>query len=481
MMKQNKIKPVDFKFASLTLCLIFTILLVGILFLGLDMHLLLILTTSVLIIISIGRGYSIRQLMGFMEESIGQSITVLMIVIMIGAVIASWIMAGTVPGIIYYGLKFISAQWFLPFGFLLCSLVSFSIGTSWGTLSTVGIALMGMGISLGVPMPIVAGMVISGSFFGDKMSPVSDTTSLASGASGANLYDHIKSMSISAVPSYLIALLIYAVLGFKYAGGELDTTSIQAVIGTIESNFTITPLVFLPMAFLFTLNIKKVPAVPAMVMGTIVAGILAVVYQGESISRVFEAINYGYQRDSGMELVDTLLNRGGIQSMMWTFSLAFIAIGMGGILDKVGYLRAVIKGIIHKIHNPGLLSMFVMGTTTFGTLTMAEVYLSIILSGKLFKEPFKEKGYRPEMLSRFIEEGGTLTQVFIPWSTTGAFIASTLGVATLSYAPYALFNYINPIVSIFMSFAGVGILLVNKKKDSGKTSETYPSGNGEKE
>ncbi len=443
------------KLAAITLMGIFSILLIGIIVLKLDMHVLLIIVLSILVIVSMTLGYSFDETLEFMKNSIFECIPVMMIFILIGAVIASWIIAGTVPAIIYYGLKYITAKWFLPFGLVLCSLTSLAIGTAWGTGATVGIALMGMGISLGIPAPLVAGMVISGSFFGDKMSAISDTASLAAAATGANLYAHLKSMLMTSVPSFIIAFIIYSLMGFKYANGVLDVEGISNILRTLENNFTISPLVFLPVVVLFAMNIKKVPAIPAMIMGTAVAGLVAVFYQGTDVKTVFEAINYGYAGSTGHEMVDSLLNRGGIQSMMWTFSLAFIAVALGGILDKVGFIKVIIGGFIKKVTNPGLLAMLVMGTTTFGTIAMGEVYLSLILSGNLFREDFKEKGYKPEMLSRFIEEGGTLTQVFIPWSTSGAFMSSTLGVATFAYSPFALINYINPLLSIVLSFLGI--------------------------
>jgi len=454
---EGKIEP-SLRLSLFVILSIITILFLGILLFNVDLHVLLIIALSFSCIVSYRLGYNFDELTEGMKKSISEIMPAMMIFILIGVIISSWISSGTVPAIIYYGLQFLNPSLFLPIGLVLCSVTSLAIGTYWGTVGTIGIALMGMGNGLGIPAPITAGMIISGAYFGDKMSPISDTTNLAAAASGSDLYDHIKSMAYTTIPSYIIALIIYALIGLKYSKGAVNREEIDLLIKTLGSNFNMNPIVFLPMVILFTLNIKRVPAVPAMIIGSATAVIIAVIVQDSYINQVIYSINYGYSGNTGVELVDKLLNRGGIQSMMWTFSLAFIAISLGGVLEHVGYLRTLIGSFIHKIHSPGLLSIIVILSTTIGSAAMGEVYLSIILNGNLYKDEFKNKGLKPSMLSRYLEEGGTLTQVFIPWSTGGAFVASTLGVGTFEYAPYALLNYINPIVSIIFSFLGIFVL-----------------------
>jgi len=305
-------------------------------------------------------------------------------------------------------------------------------------------------------------MVVSGAFFGDKMSPISDTTNLAAVSAEANLYNHIKAMSYTTIPSYIISLIIYTFIGFNYANGTGNTEDIKLIQETISISFNLNPIIILPMVILFTLNLLRFPAVPAMIIGTLSGAIIAVVFQGISISEALTAINYGYTNETGIALVDNLLIRGGIQNMMWTFSLSFIALCLGGVLELVGYLRVLIKGILSKVKSVGSLVALVIGTTILGNASMGEIYLGIILNGTLYKEAFKERDLKPEMLSRLLEEGGTLTGALIPWTTAGAFMASTLGVSTLEYSRYAFLNIINPILSIVLSFMGIFILR-NKK------------------
>ena len=458
--------------AGITMAVILAILLVGMIVFKLDLHILLIIDTVVLCLVAVRYGYSYDELMEFIKDSIAQCVPVMIIFLLIGCITAAWIMSGTVPGIIYYGLKLISPQAFLPLGLVLCTLTSLAIGTAWGTVSTVGIALIGMGTSLGIPAPLTAGMVICGSFFGDKMSPISDTAALASSASGSDLYKHIKSMFITSGPSFIISLVIFWVIGLRYAEGNIDHEMLQGILGTIESNYNLSFwILLLPMIALFTLNLFKVPAIPAMLVGILVGCLVGILYQGEGILATFDALNYGVSSNTGHELIDSLLQRGGIQAMMWTFSLAFIALALGGILDRVGFLRALMADAIDKVQSIGVLSIIVIATTFLGTVAMGEVYLSLVLSGNLFRESFIKKGYRPELLSRYIEEGGTMMQVFIPWSTSGSFISSALGISTLAYSPYVFMNWINPLLSIAMSFLGIGIFKRRRKGDK-QTGQT---------
>lgn len=459
-MKENKTKKIITKpVAAFTMIVILLILLVGLIVLKLDLHILLIIDTVFLCIVSMRHGYTYYELLEYIKNGIAQCIPVMFIFLLIGCITASWILSGTVPAIIYYGLKVIAPSIFLPIGLIICSFTSLAIGTAWGTVSTVGIALIGMGYSLGIPAPLTAGMVISGSFFGDKMSPISDTAALASTSAGSDLYKHLKSMFMTSGPSFVIALIVFWVVGLKYSKGGLDQELINSVLTALKANFNLNPIiVMLPMIVLFALNIKQVPAIPSMLAGIATGALVGVFYQGISIFDVFNALNYGFVSQTGYELVDSLLSRGGIQDMMWTFSLAFIALSLGGVLDRVGYMKILILDAIENVQNAGVLSVIVIVVTFLGTVTMGEVYLSLVLSGNLFKEAFNKKGYRPELLSRYVEEGGTIMQVFIPWSTSGSFLSGTLGISTLAYSPYVILNIVNPVISIIFSFLGIAVL-----------------------
>lgn len=439
------------------------VLLTGVVLLDYDIHIVLICALAVVCIASVPLGYSFMDLVDCMKKSLGQALSAMIIFLFIGVMIASLIFSGTVPTLIYYGLRYIVPDYFLPIGLLLCSLTSISIGTSWGTVGTMGLAMMGIGAGLGIPAPLTAGMVISGAFFGDKMSSISDSTNLAPAAAGSTLYVHIGAMWKTTFPSYLITLAAFTVLGLSYRGGNYNTDTVNVFLTVIGGRFRISPLTLFPLVVLLGLNLKKYPAVPSMGIGAVLAVLVAVFYQGTPLREVVAGLNYGYTQATGAALVDKLLLRGGIQSMMYTFSLSCIAIAFGGVMEHVGYLPRIVKLVIGKVRSDKMMVPVVIASTTVGTLTMGEVFLSIVVNGSLYKEAFKKRGLRPEMLSRLLEEGGTLTQVFIPWSTSGVFILSTLGVGVSQYWKFAILNYVNPILSIVLAMFGIYILRVGEE------------------
>jgi NhaC family Na+:H+ antiporter len=382
----------------------------------------------------------------------------MVIFILIGTIMGSWIHAGTVPALIFYGLNFINAQYFLPMGLIICSMTSLATGTSWGTVGTVGLALMGIGISLGISPPLIAGMIISGAFFGDKLSPISDTTNLAAASAEVNIYDHIVAMLYTTVPAYVICLVIYTILGFKFsATTNINMEQVTQIQSLLDEKFNLNLFVMFPMVALLIMMIMKISAIPAMISATFLATVISVLFQGSSLAEALTAINYGYVEESGIELVDAILLRGGIQSMMWTFSLAYLALCLGGVLEKVGYLSVLVEKVVSRIRSAANLVTLVVGTTFFSNIAMGTNYMSIILNGNIYREVFDKAGLERRMLSRLLEEGGTQTAALIPWSTAGAFMAGTLGVATFSYLPYTFLNYINPVLSIVLAYMGIFI------------------------
>ena len=434
---------------------IISILIVGIFVLKVDLHVLLILGAIVTALASKKIGYKWSEIETAMGTGVNRGIVAMFIFILIGMVIGSWIHCGTVPVFIYYGLGLLTPATFLPLGLVVCSITSLATGTSWGTAGTMGLAMMGIGAGLGVPAPITAGMVISGACLGDKMSPLSDTTNLAAVSAGTDLYEHIRSMMYTTIPSFLIALVLYTVIGMKYAGGSLDANSVLEIQNAIAAKFNINLLLLLPMILVITLSVLKVPAVPAMVAGAFLGTLMSITIQGASVSEALSAINYGFSGESGVVAVDKLLNRGGIQSMMWTFSLSFIALSLGGALDEMGFLSVLVEGILAKVHTAaGLMTVAVLSSIG-GNAAMGEAYLSIILNGRLYYHAFEKVGLKKSMLSRALEEGATLTTTIIPWTTAGAFMAATLGVPTIYYLPFAFLNWINPLLSIILSHLGI--------------------------
>jgi NhaC family Na+:H+ antiporter len=397
---------------------------------------------------------SIREAM---NGGITSALSAIYIFILIGVLIAAFIQSGTVAALIYYGLEFISPAIFLPAGLILCSFMSVATGTSWGTVGTAGVVLIGIGEVMGIPLPIVAGMVISGASFGDKMSPVSDTTNLAAMSAGTDLYSHIKSMLWTTGPAYIITLIVFAVIGMNYAENTLPQAQLEAMLTGITNTYTINLLCLLPFLVMLVLSLKKVSAEVAMYSAAVVAVILAVVMQGVSFTSVLGALYGGGSYETGVETLDKLFGRGGISSMMWTLSLALMALALGGVLSGFGFLRVLIAGVLAKVKRGASLVASTIVACFLGNMTMGEAYMSIILGGQLFGDAYDKQQVDRSVLSRSLEEGATLTTALIPWTTGGAFFASTLGVQVLDYAPWALLNWINPLLSIVLAYMGIAL------------------------
>ncbi|WP_027234878.1 Na+/H+ antiporter NhaC [Leisingera caerulea] len=385
------------------------------------------------------------------------------ILITVGMIVGIWIASGTVPTLIYYGLKILSPELFLAAGMVLCSIVSVSLGTSWGTVGTVGLALMGIGAGFGIPMYWTAGAVVSGAFFGDKISPLSDTTNLAPAVTGTNLFDHIRNMLPTTVPSMLIALVIYLIVGFTLIDtSQVSFERIDAITAALDEAFWISPLMLLPALLVIFLAVKKQPPIPSLFAGAVVGGIMAMAFQGAGLHETFTFANSGYSIDTGVAEIDPLLNRGGIQSMMWTISLVLLALGFGGALERTGCLQAIIEVIIARVKSfAGIQTSAIL--TSVATNTVAgDPYLSIALPGRMYAPVYRGMKYSPLNLSRAIEEGGTLVSPLIPWNAGGAFVISALalGIAdgnfeNLLYIPLAFACWLSPLIGIFYAMTGL--------------------------
>lgn len=458
----------SFKISLFVFLTIMATLAIGMGVYRMDTHILLVLCLLMVCGVTMRLGYTTGDLFSAMGDSLKKSVVAMIFFIIIGMIIGSWELAGTVPALISYGLKIIKPEIFLPAGFIVCCVTSFATGTSWGTCATVGLALMGMGQGMGIPAPIVAGMAVSGSIFGDHFSPMSDTTVLASTAAKTELYDHVRSMAKTIIPAFIITTVLYGVIGMNYVG-DVNSPEIVEMQRVLGETFNLNLLCFLPIIIVLVLSFMKFPSVPTLLVGILTGVIIAITVQGATLNEVFGALNYGYGHDTGNLLVNKLVQRGGIQSMMWTFSLAFIALLLGGILEKVGYLKVLIGSIVTKIKGHGQLVALTWFTGVLGNMAMAEVYLSIILNGSLYKDIYDEKGLDPSMLSRMLEEGATLSGPIVPWTTCGAFMAATLGVATIDYLPYAFIGFIPPLLSILTASFGIFVI---KSKPTGKNIKT---------
>ena len=462
--KPQEFKKPTVKLAALALAsVIFSLILCIMIFKTVSIQVGLLLGMVFVTLISRTLGYRFNDLMELMKQSIGESTFGLWFFIAIGAIIAAWMAAGTVPAIIYYGLGFISPTVFLPAGFILCVITALSTGTSWGTVGTVGIALVGIGQGLGIPLPITAGMIISGAVTGDKMSPVSDTPNLTSMSAGADLYETIKAMLQTIAPAFLITLALFIYLGIQYGSADANLSIINETRSVLAANFNLHPIVMLPLGILLVLNVMKFPSLPSMTIAVIAGIVVAVVFQGASVPDALEVLNSGFKIATGSDYVDPILNRGGIQSMMWTFSVAFMALSLGGILSKVGYMETLIAGLVTKAKTVGSLTLLVMMSSITSTAAFGEAYLSFILNGELFKNQFDKVGLNRAMLARIVSEGGLMLAPLMPWTTFGAFVTATLGISGFAFAPYAFMSFLSPIVSVVMTYLGLAIVWNNKK------------------
>ena len=436
---------------------VIVIVIAGLLWLEISLHSLLLIALVWVAVHSTILGFSFHAIKTAMIAGIQKGLGAIFIFFLIGVLIAAFIESGTIGGLIYYGVDLLHPTIFLPAGLVLCSFMSLATGTAWGTIGTIGVVLMGLGGALGMPLPLVAGMVVSGASFGDKMSPVSDTTNLAAMSADTDLYSHIHSMLYTTVPTYVICLIIFTVIGLSYSG---QTASVQELLDLkqhLAIEFAIGPLTLLPLIVLLVLSLKRTPAEISMLGSVATAVVLAVALQDRSASEVLNSLHSGYVADTGLERLDVLLTRGGIQSMMWTMSLALLALSLGGILDRAGFVRVLLSGLLRRIKRTASLMATTIGAGVVANMSMGEAYLSIIFGGQIFKDAYAEDNLENHMLSRCLEEGATLTTSLIPWTTSGAFITGVLAMSPLEFAPWTFFNYINPLLSIVLAYMGFGI------------------------
>lgn len=403
-------------------------------------------------------GYTWNELEDGVLKTINMGMQAILILMIIGMIIGTWILSGVVPTMIYYGLQILSPGIFLVATAIICSVVSLATGSSWTTAGTVGIALLGVGQGMGMPAPIVAGAIISGAYFGDKMSPLSDTTNLAPAMAGSTLFDHIRHMAFTTGPSLVIALILYGIIGARYSGSNLDTAQIQDILTALSTNFNINILLLVPPILVIAMVIFKVPAIPGLIGGVILGCLFAVMFQGSDFGAILAASNDGFVSETGLVVIDDLLSRGGMQGMMWTVSLILVALTFGGILESTGMLAVIAGSILKLAKNTGSLILATLLSCFTVNLITGEQYLSIVIPGRMFKDAYADRGLAPVNLSRALEDSGTITSPLIPWNTCGAFMYATLGVHPFAYAPYAFLNLINPVVSAIYGFTGITII-----------------------
>jgi len=461
----NVRKPYIYE-AILSFAFLIVVMGVGIAFFGADPHIPMLIGTAFAAVMALKIGYKWNAIEDSMFEGIRQALQAIVILAIIGVLIGVWLLSGVVPTMIYFGLKILSPKIFLFATVLICSITSLATGTSWGTAGTIGIALMGIAHGLGIPAPIAAGAIISGAYFGDKMSPLSDTTNLAPAMAGTDVFTHIKFMLKPTVISYAITLVVFAVVGMKFGGNNVDMTAIQTMKSALEAGFNLSPILLLPPVVVIILISRKVPAIPGIFIGIILGAVLAPIFQGANFGDILSSSYSGFVSETGIESIDNLLTAGGLMNMMYSISLTLIAMMFGGIMEKTGQLEVIVNKLLGLVKSTQGLIALTIATCIGSNMTMPEQYISIVVPGRMYAQAYKDKGLHPKTLSNALESAGTLTSALIPWNTCGAFLYGVLGVPTMLYAKWAVFNYLTPIVVIVLSFTGMTVAMLKDEKET---------------
>ena len=437
----------------------------------------LIIAAAIASMVAIKNGHQWSGILKEIVSSISTAMGALLIFLCVGALIGTWLVSGTVPSLIFYGLKILNPQIFYPATCLICAIAALATGSSWTVAGTLGVALIGVSMGLDLSPAITAGAIISGAYFGDKMSPLSDTTNLAPAVTGTDLFTHIRHMVWTTGPSIILALIIFMIIGLG-VDAESKESMIEILMTTLDASFNITPLALIPLAVVFLMAIRKIPPLPTILFGALLGGGIAMALQPEALlifanspelspmlsmlKGVWLALASGYTASTGVPEVDNLLSRGGMEAMLVVMWLVISAMSFGAVLEKAGMLKRLIRSALRAAKSTGSLVMTVVFSCIGINIVAADQYISIVLAGKMYKAEFERRQLKPKNLSRVIEDSGTLTSPLVPWNTCGAYMAATLGVATFAYLPFAFFNLINPLVSILYGFTGFTIETIEK-------------------
>lgn len=439
----------------------------------------LILSATVAGFIAMRVGVSWDDMQDGIVSSISSAMSSILILLLIGSLAGTWLLSGIVPAMIYYGLQILNPTIFLLASCVVCAIVSVATGSSWSTIATIGIALLGIGQALGLSEGIIAGSIISGAYFGDKMSPLSDTTNLAPAMAGTDLFTHIKYMAFTTGPSMFLALLIYFIWGFTIDdSGSMQ--NISSVLASIKDAFNINGWLFIVPVMVIVMIVKKVPALPALLAGTLLGGLFAVIFQPQIIAQisgvtdrpieaayiaVMKAMYTDISVQTDNEMVNGLLATGGMAGMLNTIWLILCAMVFGGIMESAGLLKRITESIIAVANSTFSLIASTVGTCVFFNITASDQYLAIVVPGRMYADTYKERDLAPENLSRTLEDSGTVTSVLVPWNTCGATQSSVLGVSTFLYAPFCFFNIISPFMTLLFAYFNIRIRKIDHTKE----------------
>lgn len=458
--------------ALLTMLFMVAMLAIGIIKFGVDPHVPMFVGVVGAALMSLYLGYKWKDIETSMLDGIYKALQSVIILAIIGILTGVWLDAGVVPTMIYYGLKVLHPSIFFIGALLICSITALATGTSWGTMGTMGVALMGIGYGLGMNPAMTAGAIISGAYFGDKMSPLSDTTNLAPAMAGTDVMSHVKFMLLPTGITYGLSIVFFGVLGImQYKGGAADLSSVQNLSEALSSMFTINPVLLLPPLVVIVAVACKVPAIPGITLGIIAGGIVGIIFQKDcTLGTLFSCGMDGFSCETGIYEIDELLNSGGLMNMMFSIAMTIIAMMFGGIMEKTHQLEVIVNRLKKLVKTPAGLVTLTEATCVVSNATMPEQYISIVVPGSMYAEEYRKMELSPTTLSNALESAGTVTSALIPWNTCGVFILGTLGVTVTQYAPWAVFNWLMPIMTIVMAYLGVtvadsnGVRLFKKRK-----------------
>lgn len=470
---REKKKPTFF-LAVLPIIAMILLLGIGYAVMGLAAEVLMLVSAAIAAFIAVYLGYTWNDIMDSIVGKLSKTMPAIFILIIVGFLIGSWMIGGTIPMMVYYGLKIISPKFIIVTSFLVTAFVSVCTGTSWGSAGTIGVALMGVAAGMGAPLPMVAGAVVSGAYFGDKMSPLSDTTNLAPIAAGAKLYDHIGHMFYTTIPGFIICSIVYTVAGFSL-GGSADVATpekVETILSTLGMIFTFNPLVLLPPVIVLYGSVRKKPTIPIMLLSSAVAIFNATVFQNFTLQQCFNAAISGFNLDmvniagfdaaALIEDIPRLLNRGGMTSMLSTVLIAFCAYGFAGTLAVTGSLDIVLNKLMKSVKSVGGLILSTIVSCITAVFVTSNGQLSILVPGEMFSQTYIKKGLQPKNLSRTLEDSATVVEPIVPWTAAGVYMATTLGVPTLSYLPWAIICYTGVIFALIWGFTGFGIAKIKE-------------------
>lgn len=445
----------------------------------------LMLGAGVAILVGLRNGYRWKEMERGIVHGISLAMGAILILLVVGSVIGTWILSGVVPTMIYYGLLVLKPAVFYAAACVICGMVALATGSSWTTAGTVGVALIGIAAAQNLHLGMAAGAIISGAYFGDKMSPLSDTTNLAPAVAGTELFTHIKHMAWTTGPALIIALLLFSGAAF-FLPAPASVGQLETILTALRANFVIGPHLLLPAVLVIAMVIKRVPAFPALLIGALIGCLFAVLFQqgavlkfvaDESLPRwiallkgAWIALFDGFRLESGNAALDELLTRGGMSSMLSTVWLIVAAMMFGGAMETARLLQRIAASILSLVRGTGSLIAATLATSVGTNIVASDQYIAIVLPGRMYRAEYRRRGLHEKNLSRCLEDAGTMTSPLVPWNTCGAFMATTLGVATLTYAPFAFLNLLNPLISLVYGFTGWTIARVPAMDDAAEAA-----------